>query len=102
VAFDLLHDALSAIFGLSELKVRAGRVGSTNGQLEGGKYGHLQKAISILLSSADDPNTRSATLTFLRSFMYRNATGGPSIASIHGRVLALAACMLLVPYDMRR
>ncbi|GJR68926.1 hypothetical protein Tco_0014991 [Tanacetum coccineum] len=159
VAFDLLRDALSAIFGLSELKghfrislvvasdivhqnictsiqkqieatskatasnnrrsyvgdigghgiqirrryVRAGRAGSTNGQLEGEKYGHLQKAVSILLSSADDPNrqTRSATLTFLRSYMYINATGGPSIASIHGRVLALAACMLSVPYDMR-
>ncbi|GJX86577.1 proteasome activator subunit 4 [Tanacetum coccineum] len=130
---------------------------------------HLRKAVSILLSSADDANwrTRSATLTFLRSFMYRhtfilsndekqkiwktveklltdnqvrehaaavlaglmkgedgelskdfrerayseatklqkrrkqrNATGGPSIASIHGRVLALAACVLSVPYDM--
>ncbi|GKC77171.1 hypothetical protein Tco_1127945, partial [Tanacetum coccineum] len=62
---------------------------------QGEKYGHLQKAASILLSSADDPNrrTRSATLPFLRSFMYRNATGGPSIASIDGRVLALAACM---------
>ncbi|KVI02356.1 Armadillo-like helical [Cynara cardunculus var. scolymus] len=36
--------------------------------------GHLRKAVSILLSSAEDPNwrTRSATLTFLRSFMYRH------------------------------
>ncbi|KAI7731194.1 hypothetical protein M8C21_030265 [Ambrosia artemisiifolia] len=34
---------------------------------------HLRKAVSILLSLAEDPNwrTRSATLTFLRSFMYR-------------------------------
>lgn len=34
---------------------------------------HLQKAVSIILSSAHDSNwrTRSATLTFLRSFMYR-------------------------------
>ncbi|GKB07401.1 proteasome activator subunit 4 [Tanacetum coccineum] len=31
-----------------------------------------------------------------------NATGGPSIASIHGRVLALAACVLSVPYEMPR
>ncbi|KAG9159869.1 hypothetical protein Leryth_007864 [Lithospermum erythrorhizon] len=36
---------------------------------------HLQKAVSILLSSAKDSNwrTRSATLTFFRSFMYRHA-----------------------------
>lgn len=35
---------------------------------------HLQKAISIILTSAVDSNwrTRSATLTFLRSFMYRH------------------------------
>nr|XP_043630941.1 proteasome activator subunit 4 [Erigeron canadensis] len=35
---------------------------------------HLRKAVAILLSSAEDPNwrTRSATLTFLRSFMYRH------------------------------
>ncbi|GFQ02550.1 proteasome activator subunit 4 [Phtheirospermum japonicum] len=34
---------------------------------------HLQKAVPIILSLANDPNwrTRSATLTFLRSFMYR-------------------------------
>lgn len=133
--------------------------------------GHLRKAISILLSSAEDPNwrTRSATLTFLRSFMYRHtfilsndekqkiwktveklltdnqvevrehaaavlaglmkgedgelskdfreraysealklqkrrkqrsSSDGPSIASIHGRVLAVVACVLSVPYDM--
>ncbi|PWA43841.1 proteasome activating protein [Artemisia annua] len=37
-------------------------------------------------------------ITFLN--LFRNATGGPSIASIHGRVLALAACVLSVPYDM--
>ncbi|XP_071733720.1 proteasome activator subunit 4 [Rutidosis leptorrhynchoides] len=132
---------------------------------------HLRKAVSILLSSAEDPNwrTRSATLTFLRSFMYRHtfilsidekqkiwttveklltdnqvevrehaaavlaglmkgddgelskdfrdrayseamklqkrrrqrsSSGGPSVASLHGRVLALAACVLSVPYDM--
>lgn len=133
---------------------------------------HLRKAVSILLSSAEDPNwrTRSATLTFLRSFMYRHtfilsndekqkiwktvenlltdnqvevrehaaavlaglmkgedgelskdfreralseatklqkrrkqrssSSSGPSIASVHGRVLALAACVLSVPYDM--
>lgn len=37
---------------------------------------HLQKAVSIILSSANDSNwrTRSATLTFLRSFMYRCVT----------------------------
>ncbi|XP_024959219.1 proteasome activator subunit 4 isoform X3 [Cynara cardunculus var. scolymus] len=133
--------------------------------------GHLRKAVSILLSSAEDPNwrTRSATLTFLRSFMYRHtfilsndekqkiwktveklltdnqvevrehaaavlaglmkgedgelskdfreraysealklqkrrkqrsSSSGPSIASVHGRVLALVACVLSVPYDM--
>ncbi|KAM0029418.1 putative armadillo-like helical, proteasome activator complex subunit 4 domain-containing protein [Helianthus debilis subsp. tardiflorus] len=132
---------------------------------------HLRKAVSVLLSSAEDPNwrTRSATLTFLRSFMYRHtfilsndekqkiwktveklltdnqvevrehaaavlaglmkgedgelskdfrerayteamklqkrrkqrsSSGGSSVASIHGRVLALAACVLSVPYDM--
>lgn len=132
---------------------------------------HLQKAVSIILSSAHDSNwrTRSATLTFLRSFMYRHTftlskldkqqiwqtvekllsdnqvevrehaaavlaglmKGGDedlahdfrcrayeqaniifkkrkqrsmrsrdSIASIHGPVLALAACVLSVPYDM--
>ncbi|GJS71133.1 hypothetical protein Tco_0703974 [Tanacetum coccineum] len=105
VASDIVHQNIctSIIKQAMSATVRAGRAGPTNGQLEGEKYGHLQKAASILLSSADDPNrrTRSATLPFLRSFMYRNATGGPSIASIDGRVLALAACMLSVPYDMR-
>ncbi|KAL6203633.1 hypothetical protein ACLB2K_027333 [Fragaria x ananassa] len=35
---------------------------------------HLQEAVSVILSSANDPNwrTRSATLTFLRTFMYRH------------------------------
>ncbi|KAG6577528.1 Proteasome activator subunit 4, partial [Cucurbita argyrosperma subsp. sororia] len=35
---------------------------------------HLQKVISVILSSAGDSNwrTRSATLTYLRSFMYRH------------------------------
>ncbi|KAJ0715844.1 putative armadillo-like helical, proteasome activator complex subunit 4 domain-containing protein [Helianthus annuus] len=132
---------------------------------------HLRKAVSILLSLAEDPNwrTRSATLTFLRSFMYRHtfilscdekqkiwkaveklltdnqvevrehaaavlaglmkgedgelskdfrerayteatklqtrrkrrsSSGNSSVASRHGRVLALAACVLSVPYDM--
>ncbi|XP_059662328.1 proteasome activator subunit 4 isoform X2 [Cornus florida] len=132
---------------------------------------HLQKAISVILSSANDSNwrTRSATLTFLRTFMYRhtfilpcvekqqiwktvekllidnqvevrehaaavlagltkggdeelaenfrakayreaniirkkrkqrNLSSGQSLASIHGAVLALAACVLSVPYDM--
>uniref|UniRef100_A0A5B7B961 Putative proteasome activator subunit 4 n=2 Tax=Davidia involucrata TaxID=16924 RepID=A0A5B7B961_DAVIN len=134
---------------------------------------HLQKAVSVILSSANDSNwrTRSATLTFLRSFMYRhtfilsnvekqqiwktvekllidnqvevrehaaavlaglmksgdedlaedfrvrahkeanimqkkrkqryrNLSSGQSIASIHGAVLALAASVLSVPYDM--
>ncbi|CAL5335470.1 unnamed protein product [Camellia sinensis] len=132
---------------------------------------HLQKAVSVILSSANDSNwrTRSATLTFLRTFMYRhtfilstvekkqiwstvekhltdnqvevrehaaavlaglmkggdenlaedfrgrayrdanaiqkkrrqrNSSSGLSIASIHGAVLALAGCVLSVPYDM--
>ncbi|KZV14702.1 proteasome activator subunit 4 [Dorcoceras hygrometricum] len=129
---------------------------------------HLRKAVSIILSLSKDPNwrTRSATLTFLRSFMYRHTfilsnvdkqqiwqtveklltdnqvrehaaavlaglmKGGDedlvddfrcraygqanlvrkkrkqskvaamSIASIHGSILALAACVLSVPYDM--
>ncbi|WOG97891.1 hypothetical protein DCAR_0417232 [Daucus carota subsp. sativus] len=132
---------------------------------------HLQKAVSIILLSANDTNwrTRSATLTFLRSFMYRHtyvlssvekqqiwkiveallsdaqvevrehaaavlaglmksedgelaedfrtrayteakvllkrrkqrgSRSGPSIASTHGPVLALAASVLSVPYDM--
>ncbi|XP_058208862.1 proteasome activator subunit 4 isoform X1 [Rhododendron vialii] len=133
---------------------------------------HLQKAVSVILSSANDSNwrTRSATLTFLRTFMYRhtfilsdvekkqiwktveklltdnqvevrehaaavlaglmkggdenlsedfrvrafrdansiqkkrkqsrNLSSGQSIASTHGAVLALAACVLSVPYDM--
>ncbi|KAL1540704.1 proteasome activator subunit 4-like [Salvia divinorum] len=36
---------------------------------------YLQKAVPIIVSLANDPNwrTRSATLTFLRSFMYRHA-----------------------------
>ncbi|RVX14579.1 Proteasome activator subunit 4 [Vitis vinifera] len=36
---------------------------------------HLQKAVSVILSSANDFNwrTRSATLTYLRTFMYRYA-----------------------------
>lgn len=36
---------------------------------------HLRKAVPIIVSLANDPNwrTRSATLTFLRSFMYRHA-----------------------------
>ncbi|MED6148307.1 hypothetical protein PIB30_051930 [Stylosanthes scabra] len=35
---------------------------------------HLQKAISVILSAASDSNwrTRSATLTYLRTFMYRH------------------------------
>ncbi|KAK8626328.1 hypothetical protein V6N13_133979 [Hibiscus sabdariffa] len=35
---------------------------------------HLQKAVSVILSSANDPNwrTRSATLTYLRTFMFRH------------------------------
>nr|GMC51674.1 proteasome activator subunit 4 [Ipomoea batatas] len=133
---------------------------------------HLQKAVSAILTSASDPNwrTRSATLTFLRSFMYRHTfvlskvekqkiwgtverlltdnqvevrehaaavlaglmkggdedlatdfrcrafeqaniiqkkrkhrslkSSGQSVASIHGQILALAACVLSVPYDM--
>lgn len=34
---------------------------------------HLQKAVSVILSAANDSNwrTRSATLTYLRTFMYR-------------------------------
>ncbi|KAL6954576.1 hypothetical protein U1Q18_023924 [Sarracenia purpurea var. burkii] len=132
---------------------------------------HLQKAVSVILSSANDSNwrTRSATLTFLRTFMYRHTfvlsnvekkqiwrtveklltdnqvevrehaaavlaglmkggdenlaedfrgrayrdanaihkkrkqrslSSGQSVAPIHGAVLALAACVLSVPYDM--
>jgi hypothetical protein len=42
---------------------------------------HLQEAVSVILSSAKDPNwrTRSATLTYLRTFMYRygNGRGSP-------------------------
>ncbi|XP_042519744.1 proteasome activator subunit 4 isoform X2 [Macadamia integrifolia] len=35
---------------------------------------HLQKVVAVILSSANDPNwrTRSATLTYLRTFMYRH------------------------------
>ncbi|CAK7323879.1 unnamed protein product [Dovyalis caffra] len=35
---------------------------------------HLQRVVSVILSSANDPNwrTRSATLTYLRTFMYRH------------------------------
>ncbi|GMI63857.1 proteasome activating protein 200 [Hibiscus trionum] len=132
---------------------------------------HLQKAVSVILSSANDPNwrTRSATLTYLRTFMFRhtfilsegdkqkiwktverllqdsqvevrehaaavlaglmkggdedlardfrkrayveantiqrsrktrNRNSGRSVASVHGVVLALAASVLSVPYDM--
>ncbi|KDP36327.1 hypothetical protein JCGZ_09542 [Jatropha curcas] len=134
---------------------------------------HLQRVVSVILSSANDPNwrTRSATLTYLRTFMYRhtfilsradkqqiwstvenllrdnqvevrehaaavlaglmnggdedlardfrdrafieanniqrkrkqrNLKSGQSIASIHGAVLALAASVLSVPYDIPR
>ncbi|CAA0832493.1 proteasome activating protein 200 [Striga hermonthica] len=134
---------------------------------------HLQKAVPIILSLASDANwrTRSATLTFLRSFMYRHAfilsnmdklqiwqaveklltdnqlevrehaaavlaglmkSGDQGlvegfrqrayeqasailkkrknrkvvstlpVASLHGSILALAACVLSVPYDMPR
>nr|KYP76237.1 Proteasome activator complex subunit 4 [Cajanus cajan] len=136
---------------------------------------HLQKAVSVILSAANDSNwrTRSATLTYLRTFMYRhtfilssskkqeiwrtvekllvdnqieassfskehaaavlaglmkggdedlardfrdrayreanivqkrrklrNASSGSPIASVHGAVLALVACVLSAPYDM--
>ncbi|GMJ16016.1 proteasome activating protein 200 [Hibiscus trionum] len=132
---------------------------------------HLQKAVSVILSSANDHNwrTRSATLTYLRTFMFRhtfilskgdkqkiwktverllqdsqvevrehaaavlaglmkggdedlardfrerayieantiqrsrktrNRNSGHSLASVHGVVLALAASVLSVPYDM--
>ncbi|KAF2298087.1 hypothetical protein GH714_013491 [Hevea brasiliensis] len=132
---------------------------------------HLERVVSVILISANDPNwrTRSATLTYLRTFMYRhtfilsraekqqiwstvenllrdnqvevrehaaavlaglmkggdedlakdfrdrafteantiqrqrkqrNSKSGQSIASIHGAVLALAASVLSVPYDM--
>jgi len=33
---------------------------------------------------------------------YRSSGGSSSVASKHGRVLALAACVLSVPYDMPR
>jgi hypothetical protein len=38
---------------------------------------HLQEAVSVILSSANDSNwrTRSATLTYLRTFMYRYGFG---------------------------
>ncbi|XP_050236349.1 proteasome activator subunit 4 [Mercurialis annua] len=132
---------------------------------------HLQRIVSVVLSSASDSNwrTRSATLTYLRTFMYRhtyvlsmpekqqiwrtvedllrdnqvevrehaaavlaglmkggdkdlardfrdrayteanaiqrkkkqrNSKSGQPIASVHGAVLALAASVLSVPYDM--
>ncbi|XP_047315811.1 proteasome activator subunit 4 [Impatiens glandulifera] len=132
---------------------------------------HLQKVVSVILSSATDSNwrTRSATLTFLRTFMYRHifvlsdpekrqiwrtvenllkdnqvevrehaaavlaglmkggdeylaedfrnrafqdariifkqrkqrrSSSGQPVASTHGAVLALVACVLSVPYDM--
>ncbi|GLT83766.1 hypothetical protein SLE2022_020380 [Rubroshorea leprosula] len=132
---------------------------------------HLQEAVSVILSSANDSNwrTRSATLTYLRTFMFRHTfilsnadkqkiwktvekllqdsqvevrehaaavlaglmkggdgdlarefrerayteanaikrrrkqrstTAGQPIASVHGAVLALAASVLSVPYDM--
>ncbi|GLT79522.1 hypothetical protein SLA2020_510070 [Shorea laevis] len=132
---------------------------------------HLQEAVSVILSSANDFNwrTRSATLTYLRTFMFRHTfilpnadkqkiwktvekllqdsqvevrehaaavlaglmkggdgdlarefreraymeanaikrrrkqrstTAGQPIASVHGAVLALAASVLSVPYDM--
>lgn len=130
---------------------------------------HLQKVVEVILKSANDSNwrTRSATLTYLRTFMYRHTfvltsdekrdiwgtvekllvdsqvevrehaaavlaglmKGGDenlsrdfreraykkanlifktrkqrkaahSVASIHGVVLALVACVLSVPYDM--
>ncbi|GKV36472.1 hypothetical protein SLEP1_g44600 [Rubroshorea leprosula] len=132
---------------------------------------HLQQAVSVILSSANDSNwrTRSATLTYLRTFMFRHTfilsnadkqkiwktvkkllqdsqvevrehaaavlaglmkggdgdlarefrerayteanaikrrrkqrstTAGQPIASVHGAVLALAASVLSVPYDM--
>lgn len=37
---------------------------------------HLQRVVSVILSSANDSNwrTRSATLTYLRTFMYRYCT----------------------------
>lgn len=37
---------------------------------------HLQSVVSVILTSANDPNwrTRSATLTYLRTFMYRYNT----------------------------
>ncbi|XP_051128404.1 proteasome activator subunit 4 [Andrographis paniculata] len=132
---------------------------------------HLEKAVPVILSLANDPNwrTRSATLTFLRSFMYRHTfvlssmhkqqiwqaveklltdnqlevrehaaavlagliksgnenfvddfrkraysqanaaiknrrnrkkASAMPVASVHGSILALAACVLSVPYDM--
>lgn len=132
---------------------------------------HLQRVVSVVLSSANDSNwrTRSATLTYLRTFMYRhtfilsyverreiwktvekllidnqvevrehaagvlaglmkggdeelagnfrdrvykeaqiihkkrkqrNTSSSQSVASTHGSVLALAASVLSVPYDM--
>ncbi|KAF3973789.1 hypothetical protein ACB098_06G003200 [Castanea mollissima] len=132
---------------------------------------HLQEAVSVILSSANDSNwrTRSATLTYLQTFMHRhtfilsrkekkkiwrtvekllkdiqvevrehaaavlaglmkdgdedlvrdfrdraykdavalqekrnqrNMSGGQSVGSIHGPVLALTACVLSSPYDM--
>ncbi|KAI4307795.1 hypothetical protein L6164_030939 [Bauhinia variegata] len=42
---------------------------------------HLQKAVSVILSAANDSNwrTRSATLTYLRTFMYRHTFILPSL-----------------------
>lgn len=47
------------------------------------------------------PSKQDSSSCFLLYF-FRSSSSGPSIASVHGCVLALVACVLSVPYDMPR
>ncbi|GKB37548.1 proteasome activator subunit 4-like protein, partial [Tanacetum coccineum] len=65
-----------------------------------GKDGELSKDFCERAYSAATKLQKRRKHKLVSSIYMIKRNGGPLIASIHGRVLALAACVLLVPYDM--
>ncbi|GJX53906.1 proteasome activator subunit 4 [Tanacetum coccineum] len=65
-----------------------------------GKDGELSKDFCERAYSAATKLQKRRKHRLVSSIYMIKRNGGPLIASIHGRVLALAACVLLVPYDM--
>ncbi|GJW20737.1 hypothetical protein Tco_0031359 [Tanacetum coccineum] len=67
-----------------------------------GKDGELSKDFCERAYSAATKLQKRRKHKLVSSIYMIKRNGGPSIASMHGRILALAACVLLVPYDMPR